>query len=165
MIPLIIILIQQIDLASDKTPEVNNPDGVAIFIIFGLLIFITILLIFYQKKQKKSNKNSNKNSISINISRVKTKSEYKIRIKNNSKNYLEISAPLIIIRSFSTSRKMKVRSNNYPLTIGPKTVHSILFRKEQLIDNGNKKTDPVFIRVKILDNYNNILQSKHSLLL
>ena len=147
--------------------SVNKPDGTIIFTVFGTLVLLLILsIIFFKNAVKKNSIPSSifKRAISINISHSHSKSEFKMIIRNRSKEFIEITAPEIILKGLFAKKKMKAKSSTYPLTIGPGSSHSIIFKKKQLLGATQNKTGLKLFRVFIFDRNKNTFKSRYHFL-
>lgn len=153
-------------LASNPSSQsVNQPDGIIIFSVIGILVLLFIIsIIFYKPFSSKKNISSFlKKAISVKISHSRKKDEFKIIIRNNSNKFIEIIAPEIIIKAFFSKKKLKAKSNTYPLTISPGSSHSIIFKKKQLSAGIQKKTGFKLFRVFVFDRDKNVFKSRYRL--
>lgn len=150
-----------------SSQSVNEPDGTIIFTALGTLVLLLILSIIFYKNTNKKNSTPSfifKKAISVNILHSRGKGEFKLIIRNKSKEFIEIIAPEIILKGLFSEKKMKARSNTYPLTISPGSSHSIIFKKKQLLGGAKKKTSLKLFRVFIFDRNKNVIKSRYRFL-
>ena len=146
-------------------PPSNKPDGIAIFIITGVIILFIIIYLFSYRKAKRESKNSliNKADLTIRLKRTGNKDEIKMSIRNQSNKYIEIMPPEIILKGFQLSKKLKVRGNNYPLTISPQSNHLVIFRKAQLLSGNQTNRSPKLLKAEVTDKYKNVFKTRYHL--
>lgn len=151
---------------STATQSTNNPDGLIIFILAGILILSFIFFIYYylNPKSRQNKLFRPRDVLNLKLEHIKNKAEYKLSIKNKSTDFIEIKAPELILKGLNFSKKMKAKSDNYPLTISPGNSHSIIIRKRQLIPNSNKKVNLKLFRIFIYDRDNNVFKSNRKFL-
>jgi hypothetical protein len=150
---------------SETSVVVNEPDGNLIFIIVGALTLgLLYFLIDYRNTKKHRSIFNRNNEIAIKLLKNRKKGECKIDIQNKSNKFIEISAPLIILKGLSNSKKVKTKSNTYPLTISPGTNHSFSFKKNQLLRSSQKILNWSIIRVIINTNINKNYKSRYWIL-